>query len=249
MKGLIALGALLLAVGMPAAAAVELEEIHQQFKAAQVKGLDFGTISCDAEIAASKDEAASVDITGSDKDAYTWEASLQGSKLVVKQRSKRTFAKGFDSHCRASVKLPGGLPVKADSVSGQLRISGGFADVDAHSVSGDIRLEAAHGDAKVNTVSGSAKLQDLTGDLDFNSVSGGLDARWSKLPPKGKARIKTVSGDSVLRLPEGQKISVSLKSISGELQNDLPTDPAAGFVVKADAVSGSLAVLKAEARR
>jgi len=241
------LEALALAGSMAAVASgAELEEIHQKFQAAQVNELDFSVISCESEIGTSKNDSVSVDVLGSDKETYLWEVGLRGSKLRIEQRNRHTFSKGSNRECRVTVKLPNGLPVKAGSVSGGLKLSGAFRSVDAHSTSGDIKLDLSSGEAAVSTVSGAAKLRGLGGGLDFQSVSGGLDAQWSKAPSRAEVRIKSVSGDSVLRLPAGMTLNASLKSVSGELHNDLPTDPSAGFVVRANTVSGGLALLKAE---
>ncbi|MFI5362526.1 MAG: DUF4097 family beta strand repeat-containing protein [Elusimicrobiota bacterium] len=263
MKGLAVLGAMTLACG--AAGGAELEDIHRDFKGAPVKELFFESIPCDARLGASKTGAASVDIVGSDKDEFVWTVELRGSRLEVKQKERRALSRGSSSRCLATIKLPDGASVKAVSVSGGLKISGGLSAVDAESVSGgvdvqrtgaqdapvrietvsgDIKLDAAAGDAKVKTVSGSTLLRGLVGSLDFESMSGSLNARWTRLPARAEILVKTASGDAELGLPEGKGVNASLNSMSGGVRNELAFDASAGLTVKADSMSGRLSLLK-----
>jgi len=101
------------------------------------------------------------------------------------------------------VKLPRDLEVSANSVSGNVSISGAQGDVRAASVSGDVRLERLRATSvRATTVSGelSASIESLSGrgDLTFHSVSGNVE----------------------LELPRDFGANLSMNSVSGQLDSD-----------------------------
>jgi hypothetical protein len=103
------------------------------------------------------------------------------------------------------VKVPKEMVVSANSVSGNVDVSGAEGRVRAGSVSGDVRLERLRATSvRATSVSGDivVSVDALTGDgdLHFSSVSGNVTA---ELP-------KTIDAD------------VTMHSVSGSLDSDFP---------------------------
>jgi hypothetical protein len=101
------------------------------------------------------------------------------------------------------VRVPSDVQVSANSVSGDVSISGARGEVSANSVSGDIRLD------RIRATSVSAK-----------TVSGNVVAQVEQLSGRGDLTFKSVSGDVTLELPRDLDADVSLTTVSGELDSD-----------------------------
>jgi DUF4097 and DUF4098 domain-containing protein YvlB len=103
------------------------------------------------------------------------------------------------------VRLPKGMRLSANSVSGDVRITGAEGSVRGGSVSGDVRLETVRATSvRATSVSGDVVvvIESLTGDgpLQFTSVSGNVTAD----------------------LPRNIDADVSMHSVSGSLDSDFP---------------------------
>lgn len=90
--------------------------------------------------------------------------------------------------------------VLAESKSGDITLSGAFVEVKASSMSGDIDLR------------GTADL------VDCSSMSGDVSADIESLPSQLRADSK--SGDCFVRIPDGQGFTVSLHTVSGDMNTD-----------------------------
>jgi hypothetical protein len=103
------------------------------------------------------------------------------------------------------VRVPKGMRVSANNVSGDVRMTGMEGVVRASSVSGDVRLESLRATSvRASSVSGDVQVyvDNLTGDgmLSFSSVSGSVTAE----------------------LPKDLNADVSMRSVSGSLDSDFP---------------------------
>jgi len=118
-----------------------------------------------------------------------------------------SHGEGGDHWGRASIDLelrvPSDIQVSANSVSGDVDISGARGDVRANSVSGDLHLD------HLRATSVSA-----------HSVSGDVDVQVDALSGRGDLTFKTVSGDVTLELPRAFDADVSLSTVSGSLESD-----------------------------
>ena len=114
-----------------------------------------------------------------------------------------------DDYDRASidivVKLPRSATVSANSVSGDITVTGAEGSVRGGSVSGDVRMSGL----RAATVRAS-------------SVSGDVDVEVLALTGEGELRFTSVSGDVVVALPRTLDADVTMRSVSGSLDSEYP---------------------------
>jgi hypothetical protein len=103
------------------------------------------------------------------------------------------------------VRLPRRLKLAANSVSGDVEVSGVGDEVRAASVSGSVRLDGVRAPA-----------------VRATSVSGDVDVRVDALTGPGDLRFTSVSGDVSLHLPRSLDADFTMKTVSGELDSDFP---------------------------
>lgn len=131
-----------------------------------------------------------------------------------------------------SIAVPPDCPVELGVVSATALVSGMTAPTAVKSVSGDVTLDGLSSRVKAQTVSGTLETQALDGALDFETVSGDLTVaggRCDSLHAKSVSgeilldveaadvKVKSVSGDVLVRLPEDSGLQVAVKTVSGKL--------------------------------
>ena len=124
-------------------------------------------------------------------------------------RMHRSGRRGRDYDDDASidmeVKVPKGMRVSANSVSGDVRVVGMEGVVRAGSVSGEVRMEAL----KASSVRAS-------------SVSGDVTVFIDNLTGDGMLNFSSVSGNVTAELPRNLDADISMRSVSGSLDSDFP---------------------------
>ncbi len=108
-----------------------------------------------------------------------------------------------DAQMDLEVAVPTNLTVAANSVSGDVSVSGAQGNVMAKSVSGNVHLDHL----RVSAVTAY-------------SVSGDVDVRVEAFTGSGDLSVKTVSGDVTLALPRQFDADVSMTSVSGSMNTD-----------------------------
>lgn len=115
--------------------------------------------------------------------------------------------------------------LRASAVSGDIRIKAPHANaIEAQTVSGDIRISggreiAGGGEMEITTISGNAELD--SGPLKrgrFRSVSGRLTAGLA-LAPDGMLEAESVSGSLRLNFAASPNAEVDVQSFSGEISS------------------------------
>jgi putative adhesin len=101
------------------------------------------------------------------------------------------------------VRLPRRLKLSANSVSGDVEVSGAGDEVRARSVSGNVKLNRLRSPA-----------------ITAISVSGDVDVHVDALTGGGDLRFTSVSGNVSLQLPRSLDADITLKTVSGELDSD-----------------------------
>lgn len=129
-----------------------------------------------------------------------------------------------------------GEHLSVDTVSGDIEVSTGAADIALSTVSGDAKLTATRpnqrieidtvsGDVSALNVSGEIELESVSGDQTVRAtdlkqfrtelVSGSLDLSVSALAPTARMNAESVSGDLKLKLPALAPYKIDAESFSG----------------------------------
>jgi DUF4097 and DUF4098 domain-containing protein YvlB len=155
----------------------------------------------------------------------------------------------------------------AKTASGDIEVGGVGGDLRMHSASGDLRCVRVDGRASVTTASGDVeigsaadridvrgssgdvRLGDVSGDLSVVAVSG--DVTVLSLA-RGRAHLRSVSGQVDVGIARGVALTVDAESMSGTVHSDIPLsddpdgsghqggDPAVELTVRS--VSGNILV-------
>jgi DUF4097 and DUF4098 domain-containing protein YvlB len=126
--------------------------------------------------------------------------------------------------------------LKAKTASGDIEVGGVGGDLRMHSASGDLRCVRVDGRASVTTASGDVeigsaadrtdvrgssgdvRLGDVSGDLSVVGVSG--DVTVLSLA-RGRAHLRSVSGQVDVGIARGVALSVDAESMSGTVHSDI----------------------------
>jgi hypothetical protein len=100
------------------------------------------------------------------------------------------------------VRVPAGVKLAANNVSGDVDIRGLRGPVQARSVSGDVHVSS-------------------TGEVEAASVSGDVFAALGRIPSDG-LEFRSVSGNVTLELPANVDADFSARTLSGEIDSDFP---------------------------
>ncbi len=229
-----------------ACSAVELEDIHQKFPAAEVKEIVLETIDSSIEIAALPKDSIEVAVSSSNRQAFHWDMDVKEGALLVKENKSTEPVTGRNEDCRVAVSLSTTAAVRIRSVSGSVKIAGVSQGIFVETASGRIEADLSGGDASIKTTSGKTLLKGLSGVLSHQGISGSLDAQWSKVPETGESLVGTVSGNMYLTFPPKTKLAWDFHGMGGRVrQKDFESDPTAKFFVKAHSLSGNFSLIKA----
>ena len=137
------------------------------------------------------------------------------------------------------ITVPSECALDAQTVSGDLSVSGVRGPLEIQGVSGEMTIEDVQGPLRLKSVSGDVECRRYVGHVDGNTVSGDvrLDAVRVRslqlhtvsgdieikgvLEPAREHRIRTISGDVELSLADPDLL-VEFRTASGDLESDLP---------------------------
>jgi hypothetical protein len=137
------------------------------------------------------------------------------------------------------IAVPQECAVDAQTVSGDLAVSGVHGPLDVQAVSGDVTIEDAQGPLRLKSVSGDVDVRRYVGHVEGNTVSGDImfDAARIRslmlhtvsgdIEVKGvleaarQHRFKTISGDVDLNLADPDLV-VEFRTASGDLECEIP---------------------------
>jgi hypothetical protein len=103
-----------------------------------------------------------------------------------------------------TVRLPRGVPIRATTVTGSVRIAGATAPVVAGTVDGEIDAATMRGPVRAYSVNGDVRA----------AVHGFADT--------GAVKVTTVNGSVTLELPATLDATVSANTINGDITSDFP---------------------------
>lgn len=121
---------------------------------------------------------------------------------------RRRSRRSSDNHAyyNFEVRVPRRLRVAANSVTGDVRVTGTTGELRAASVSGDVRVERVR----------------ATTRLDAVSVSGDVTAQLDQLADGTDLSVTSVSGDITVTMPQDAGVALTMSTLSGALESDFP---------------------------
>jgi len=124
-----------------------------------------------------------------------------------------------------SIRIAGASKeVQASSVNGSLEISGTPQRVAAESVNGAVTVRGASGEITASTVNGLLSVAGATFSLaSLETVSGNVHFEGD-LAAKASLSVNSVSGDVELILPPKVSAEFSITTFSGDIVNELSAD-------------------------
>lgn len=235
--------------------------------------LALGNISGDITVTRGRGSDATIEIVKtanarSDADAknmlslVTVDVNESGSRAEVRARYHNDgggwskFGTGnINVSVAYNVTAPAGARITAESISGNIHISG-IADVSASTISGDVNVAGATRLGTVKSISGSVQVTDAETDgaIESSSVSGDVTLRHVKarrvevgsvsgnLMLDGidcdRVAAHTTSGDVKFNGPLARNGSYELKAFSGDVHVGVANG--SGFEVQASSFSGEV---------
>lgn len=145
------------------------------------------------------------------------------------------------SGVNTSMKLDGvRAPISAETVEGDVDVSGGEGLISLRSVQGSVTLRGARGRISVNSVNEDVEVANSAGDVIAQTVNGEIALRsvdaasvdastvngdiWYSGPIRagGRYAFSTHNGDIGLTVAEGTSASVAVSTFSGEFESEFP---------------------------
>ena len=154
------------------------------------------------------------------------------------------------------ISVPRECAVDAQTVSGELTVSGIRGPVETQSVSGEIAIDDIEGPLRLKSVSGDVTCRRYVGHIEGNTVSGdvlfdGVRVRSLQLQtvsgdvelrgvlePAREHRLRAISGDIDLALVDPD-LSIEFRTASGDLECEIPAKVTRGSRKEYDVTLGA----------
>jgi DUF4097 and DUF4098 domain-containing protein YvlB len=139
------------------------------------------------------------------------------------------------ANCAVIVHASGG-PILIEHLHGDITAEGDGANIDVKDVgNGHVHLrtlkgtvnlsDVNNGHIEINSVSGPVTLTDVSGPrLEVNTTNGKVTYRGD-FADNGDYDITTYSGDIDVFMPTNASTDISLRSVTGKVENDFPFQP------------------------
>jgi DUF4097 and DUF4098 domain-containing protein YvlB len=144
----------------------------------------------------------------SERSALRLDASPSQVSLGLRSPGSRSKDTRFE------VTVPAGVRIRANTSSGDIRVTGSKGEVEARTQRGDIVVEDAAGRVEINALSGDVEASHVAGDIRVTALSGDVRVRQVT----GEVEVKTVSGGVSLR--QARSRFVRLGSTGGDITFD-----------------------------
>lgn len=167
---------------------------------------------------------------------FNWKSDNRMGSTVLNVRVPKGVSLDINV-VSAPVTIDGldGGKVNVESVSGRVRMNARTSSINFNTVSGSIDLSGHVGDAQLQTVSGDITAPSVGSMLKAESVSGHMTISGG---PYRKAELSTVSGDLQLGGGIEGDGSITIDSMSGDVQVAVPA--ALSAKITANTFSGQL---------
>jgi hypothetical protein len=145
------------------------------------------------------------------------------------------------SGVNTSLKVDGiRAPITAETVEGEVNVTGGDGLVSLRSVQGAVTLKNARGRISVNSVNEDVRVSGSAGDVVAQTVNGEIDLQLADassvdastvngdirysgpIRNGGRYSLSTHNGDVTVTVAEGTNASVAVSTFSGEFESEFP---------------------------
>ncbi|MGB0132478.1 DUF4097 family beta strand repeat-containing protein [Dokdonella sp.] len=179
----------------------------------------------------------SIKVKGSDDNGwFNWGSRSRMEDTILNIRVPTSAELRVDT-VSAEIIVTGtaGQLLKADSVSGKIRIDSTARELEIGSVSGSVDLSGRGERVQVETVSGDIEMRANHGRLKFETVSGNITAATGEYR---EFTGSSVSGDISLRGTPSGDARISAETMSGDVRMDMPGELSAR--IDAETFSGRI---------
>jgi DUF4097 and DUF4098 domain-containing protein YvlB len=148
----------------------------------------------------------------------------EGSSLAAKSASGDINAAGRYATVQATLQS---ADVVVEQVDGDAQLKASSGDLRVAHVGGSLRLSTSSGDIVVGDVIGDVSVDTASGDITIEAAEASVRAETSsgdvkvRLLRRGKARLKTSSGDVSIGVAAGTGVWLDLNTSSGSTSNNL----------------------------
>jgi hypothetical protein len=170
-----------------------------------------------------------------------WSANLDAGTLEVvgECNGDGVF---FDCSVDLTVSVPAGVPVRIQSDTGDVTVTGAFTDVDANTSTGDVLVQGATGPVRIETDTGDVRSLATAGRLVEAETDTG-DVRLLFDSPPEAVTARTNTGDVTVRVPDdGAAYDVDTDTSTGDTSVDVVNVPDASRKITAETDTGDVRV-------
>ncbi len=128
---------------------------------------------------------------------------------------------GYHYSIGYTVRTPRRLSVEAQSVNGELTLTGVQGGIKVESVNGSVHANSVTGNIEASTVNGGLMMADIsTSKIDASTVNGQITIVCKEVSP-AKVGISTVNGSIDLTLPSKLDAHFDASTVNGSIRLDL----------------------------
>ena len=110
--------------------------------------------------------------------------------------------------------------VTCHSGSGDVKVKELAGNLYAATKSGDVWVRGRLGRSELHSISGDVELYGICGEVMTSSTSGDVQVDLENVPQTVEA--SSVSGDCTIRVPRGDGMHISYRTVSGDFSTNLP---------------------------
>jgi len=126
---------------------------------------------------------------------------------------------GVSEPDRIVLRVPASVEdIEISTMSGDVRVLDRVGPLAVSTASGDISVDACDGDLQAKSASGQISIGECREDVRVSTASGDIEIRVDEMCNSIEA--SSASGDISLRYPEGWDATVSVSTVSGDIDHD-----------------------------
>jgi DUF4097 and DUF4098 domain-containing protein YvlB len=95
------------------------------------------------------------------------------------------------------------------------------AHITANTMNGDLEVTGASGDVRAMTINGRVDAESSDGTVEAKTVNGNIHVRMARMPSRGVS-YETVTGSVTVELPAGLDADLNAQTVTGGITSDFP---------------------------